>query len=767
MPVYDEYTKLTVTAGKAGREKRSGASCILFRLLCFCVYFSLSLCLWAEERPRVALVLGGGGARGYAHIPVLELIEEMGIPIDMIAGVSAGAIVGGLYCAGYSPAMMKEALAGLDWAAFFQDRPVSPFEEELPEMPLTLRLDGGSVLDWGKGYSSGEYAYLFFKTLTLKLPSYINFDELPIPFRALAVEVPSGKVEIFRQGDLAEAIRASMGVPGIFEPFVIDDRDFVDGGLLNNIPIREIREMGFDIVIGVGLFPPPETMDTSPMKILELVHDLYNNFMSKDQYAQADLLLMPDVSRFSPMDFSKAPEIYALTPEEKERFKAALLPIKEKTGSSSSFRPPPDYRNRPPAIVQELTIRLSSGGTEGGSSRISPGHRARIERDFDRLIRGKVLEEAVFASFISRIYETGLYKLVTARLDVRGGKTSLELVLYPAGKQRKTLFLAGGDYAGVFSSAESLSKLSLRTALEFRDLTGEGSILRLGASIMDELSLGLFWLKPLGTAAFVSVQAEILREQDVVVLGLLNDRGMVNQDLSGRAAISLGFRFNRHNRFTLSPEFIWVKSDEDPDKAPGLDLAYTYNSLNYHFFPTRGFYAEIGNTLRLPLRAAELLPADLITADLMAAIPLTGHLSLAASVSAGGRIEPEGAAFSPDIPFLNFTSYDRFFFPHVTSRERRDAYKAAASLAIQLEPWKNLTLLGGQMAFLLSGAAGEVVADWDEFSSEDLLWCAFLGAALRLNKRFGFCLRAGAGRDPAADSGRVVPFISFDIGALR
>jgi hypothetical protein len=81
--------------------------------------------------------------------------------------------------------------------------------------------------------------------------------------------------------------------------------------------------------------------------------------------------------------------------------------------------------------------------------------------------------------------------------------------------------------------------------------------------------------------------------------------------------------------------------------------------------------------------------------------------------------------------------------------------------------WKNLTLLGGQMVLLLSGAAGEVMPAWDEFGGEELLWCAFLGAGLRLNQRFGFCLRAGAGRDPAADGGRVVPFISFDMGALR
>jgi hypothetical protein len=136
-------------------------------------------------------------------------------------------------------------------------------------------------------------------------------------------------------------------------------------------------------------------------------------------------------------------------------------------------------------------------------------------------------------------------------------------------------------------------------------------------------------------------------------------------------------------------------------------------------------------------------------------------------VFAGGRLDAGDRVLPQDALFLNFTGYDRFFFPHITGRSGRGPYKAAASLALQWEPRENLTLFGGQMVFLLSGAAGEVMAAWDGFDPQELLWCASLGAGLRLNKRFGVCLRAGAGRDPAADSGRAVPFISFDVGALR
>jgi hypothetical protein len=459
------------------------------------------------------------------------------------------------------------------------------------------------------------------------------------------------------------------------------------------------------------------------------------------------------------MDFDKGAEIYTLAPEERERLKAALLPIREKTGAAS--RPPAGYGERPPAIIEKLAIQ---GLPESG---LSPAGRARIERDFNRLIRGKALEEGALASFVNGIYENGSYSLVTARTDARGEETILELRLYPA-ETRKTLLLAGGNYAGVFSS-QSLSKISLRSALEFQGLTGEGSVLRLESSIMDELSLGLFWFKPLGAMAFTAAKAEIIREQDVLVLGFLNDQGKVDQDLSGRASVSWGLRFNRHNLLSLSPEFIWVKSDAEPDRALGLTLAYTYSSLNYDFFPSKGFYAGIGNTLMLPkdpLWWGDDLSA-IITADLRAALPLGRRFSLAAGLFAGARLDFEEGAFPPDIPFLNFTADDRLFFPHAAGKGGYGAHKAAASLTLQFEPRKNLTLLGGQMLFLLSASTGKVMDGWDEFRTEELLWCASLGTGLRLNKRFGFCIRAGAGRDPATDNGRAVPFISFDVGALR
>ncbi|GHV17121.1 hypothetical protein FACS189493_4170 [Spirochaetia bacterium] len=263
-----------------------------------------------ESRPRVALVLGGGGAKGYAHIAVLELLEELKIPIDMVIGSSAGTLIGGLYCAGYSTETIKSLLFDVDWVPLYQDQPASPFERELGELPLRFRIDNGFDLDWDKGLATGERAYAQFKQLTAHIPSYIDFDRLRIPFRATAVELPANRLVLLDRGDLAEAIRASFGMPGLFQPFPIDGKRYMDGGVRNNLAIREVREMGFDIIIAVDLFPDIDTFDSAPLSVPEQMLRLNWYSQSEAQYPLADAVLAPPVGDYSIASFLQAEEIY-------------------------------------------------------------------------------------------------------------------------------------------------------------------------------------------------------------------------------------------------------------------------------------------------------------------------------------------------------------------------------------------------------------------------------------------------------------------------
>ena len=717
-------------------------------LLCLCAAGAVA----QGDRPSVALVLSGGEARGFAHIAVLEIIEELGIPLDMIAGVSSGAIVGGLYAAGYSPAMILEALADMDWASFFNDRPVSPFRNRNEELPLALSLGGrgegrrvGPV--WGRGLSTGQMAYRLFKSLTVKIPSHIDFDSLPTPFRAGVVEVPSGDFKLLEAGDLAEAIRASMGIQGVFEPFIIDGRGYGDGALLNNLPAREMREMGFDIVIAVDLFAPRIGFSASPMDMPELISALYQGLTGREHHKYADVVLFPLPVDAPLLGFDRGREIHALAAGERETIIALLEPIRQKVLGEN---PAPqtarlDYRDMPYLAPRGMTMQGAL-----------PRDRSYIERAFSSLIQGRPLQAENLTAFLERIYETGNYRAVNARTDTRGGETHLELILRPE-TQNRVLLRAGLDYAGVFSYRSS-GRTAIRSGVEF--LGRDGFSLLLESSVMDELSVGLSMLRPLSPRFFVAAEADLVRDQTVIAEGIL-DGGEAAADrlVYFRGSLKGGLRFNRHNSLTLRPEYFRFRDEDQWRAMAGVAAAYTYSSLNHALFPMRGFRGRVDYRLRFAPGSA---PFNLLAVDLTAAVPAGRRFSVGASGYASSLF---GATeLPPGLSTFGLDDVHRRYFPHargVFCGERR----AALSFALQFEPRESLHLLGGRMVFSMTGSAGRFGSfewsDWDSLSENELVWNAAFGVAIVPLRVLGVQLRAGAG---GGGGHRPAPFASLDVG---
>ena len=206
-------------------------------------------------RPRIGLVLSGGGARGAAHVGVLKALEEMHIPIDAISGTSMGAVVGGLYAAGMSPDDIEKLMTSIDWEDAFRDRPAREdlsFRRKQDDVDFPVRLPlgikGGKVL-LPRGLIQGQKLQQMLRTATMPVAHVESFDDLPIPFRALATDLESGEGVILDHGDLTAALRASMSIPGVFAPVEIDGRLLVDGGIANNLPIEEVRALGADVII--------------------------------------------------------------------------------------------------------------------------------------------------------------------------------------------------------------------------------------------------------------------------------------------------------------------------------------------------------------------------------------------------------------------------------------------------------------------------------------------------------------------------------------
>jgi NTE family protein len=271
-------------------------------------------------RPRVGLVLSGGGARGATHIGVLKMLDQLHVPIDVIAGSSMGAVVGGLYASGMSGEQIQKAMASLDWQAAFRDRPPRTEldyrrkEEDrqfLVNLPLGLQ---GRKLVIPKGLVQGQMLTETLRQLTLPVAAITDFDQLPTRFRAVATNLETGGKRIIGDGDLTTAMRASMSVPGLFAPVEYRGELLVDGGLTDNLPIDVARSMGVDILIVVDAgFPlqPRKSLNSLPGVTNQMLAILLRKDIERDlaTLSPNDIVVRPQLGDFSSYDFPETMKI--------------------------------------------------------------------------------------------------------------------------------------------------------------------------------------------------------------------------------------------------------------------------------------------------------------------------------------------------------------------------------------------------------------------------------------------------------------------------
>ena len=291
--------------------------------------------LKAEEeegtaRPKVGVVLSGGGAKGVAHIGALKVLEDLDIPVDYIVGTSIGSIVGGMYALGYNASELDSLLGHQDWGKLIQDnvhRRERLYEDKqlgdklilrIPFMtPRTFRDEAGEANPGGKkpllsqipsGVVEGHNLDQLFTAVSVGYQDSVDFNSLPIPFACVAIDLNTKKEVVFRSGNIVEAIRASMAIPGFFAPVRKDGMYLVDGGMANNFPVDVAREMGADIVIGVDL----HAYDKAIVKPVENVGDLFGNLLNlmngrkyNEGRSAADILICPDTGSYGILDFNE------------------------------------------------------------------------------------------------------------------------------------------------------------------------------------------------------------------------------------------------------------------------------------------------------------------------------------------------------------------------------------------------------------------------------------------------------------------------------
>src|SRR6187455_2976813 len=267
-------------------------------------------------RLRIGLVLSGGGARGAAHIGVLKVLEENHVPVDAIAGTSMGAVVGGLYASGLSAADIERVMTSVDWQDAFRDRPARAdlnfrrkLEDQTYLVKFPLGLKGGEFR-LPRGLVQGQKLTQILRGLTLPVAPIADFDDLAIPFRAVATDIVTGDRVVLDHGDLTTAMRASLSAPGVFTPVESEGRMLVDGGLSSNLPVDVAREMGVDVLIVVDCgFPLLERgkLDSVATVTNQMLAILirHNATEQRKTLGAQDVIIDPALGDFSSLDFTE------------------------------------------------------------------------------------------------------------------------------------------------------------------------------------------------------------------------------------------------------------------------------------------------------------------------------------------------------------------------------------------------------------------------------------------------------------------------------
>ena len=443
----------------------------------------------AAERPRIGLVLGGGGAAGVAHVGVIQALEALGIRPDVVTGTSMGAIVGGLYAAGLNTAELENAVTAIDWTSILNDKSdrlllhplrrdsrIDPFSTQT-DLPIGIG-EGGVQVD--AGLVDAVKLTLELRRLAARAEGIADFDELPIPFRAVATDLVTGEAVVLGEGDLATALRASMSIPALFPPVEIGERLLVDGGVVNNLPVDVARAMGADIVIvseipGAKVTPDELRSLTAALAQTMSIMITANSRVQTAGLGPADIHLVPDVQAVGMLDFQQAPTTIS----------AGRAVVVEETARIAGLAAGREPIARVAAIADPLDTEIAYDRIEiDYSGRLDPRVlRARLELPD----RGPVnIGEIEIA--LRRVYGLGTIDAVQYRVEPQGGERVLIVSAEPlgAGQLQPRIGLAlsnvfGGD--GNFTLALGLAATDLNALggrIEFDGAIGEidGSRLR-------------------------------------------------------------------------------------------------------------------------------------------------------------------------------------------------------------------------------------------------------------------------------------------------
>ncbi len=571
----------------------------------------------ASERPKIGLVLSGGGARGGAHLGVIKMLEKNHIPIDMIVGTSMGAFIGGLYASGKDSLEIEKLLTTTQWNRYISsnfDREDIPFrskqfDHDFPSK-LKLGINSKSNIGFQTGLFSRQNMLSLLNAQTYDVRYIDDFDNLLIPFRAVATNIKNGEEVILKNGALSKAIYASIAIPGGFQPIVIDGKTLVDGGISSNLPLQAMRAMHPDIIIVVDISTPFDK-DVEVESYLSVLNQLNNILMRKNvedtivSMKENEILVTPELGDITPLDADKYPEIIKIGEESIKKIydkKLATLAIDNAKYNKYLMSHRTSYRFAPPVIDKIIIDNQTDVSNE-------------LIYSYLHVSEGKSLNLEELQNDLMQLYNLTLFEDVSYKLDFIDKKTVLKISLTPSWISNGILRVGLG-FEDDFNSNGSYTLAVEYTMLS---INGYGGEWRTRGSIGKEKGISSEFYQPLDAMREYFIRPHIFYEEKN--LGVApNALGIVSTEkentlslgsLQKGAGVGIGYNINSSMQFEtgfkaqineLTGDFLIL--DKNISNASYTHLRSATESRFFYanlvidsydnaFFPTKGDYGTI------------------------------------------------------------------------------------------------------------------------------------------------------------------------------
>ena len=670
-------------------------------------------------RPRIGLALGGGGALGISHVGVIRALEQMRIPIDCIAGASMGAIVGGMYASGMSPDDMERYLIEMNWWDVMKDktsRRDMQYRRKRDDsrylMDIELGLRGAGIV-FPHGLASGQKFNNVIQSMTVNAAGISDFSQLNIPYRATGTDIRTGGLVVLTNGNLGTAMRASMAVPGAFTPVVIDGKLLIDGGIVDNLPVDVVRDMGADIVIAVdvGKLASDSMAGTNVTfeslgEILSRTYDIMRRPDQDRMGKTADILVAPDTSPFSASDFQNAENIVPVGEAAVAQVSNQLASYSVDEETYQAYLKQQRKVNKRPAVLKSISVE--------NNERVSaPVVLAQVRSRTNEPVDVKAIEKDA-----ARIYGLGDFQNVTYQLEPEDGGyhlalNTLEKYWGPAYLRFGLRMETDGDHGAKWGALLNYSR---------RQLNRLGGEIQLDREMGTDQVVDLQWFQPLNPSSLLFL-APSLNYQSTLVSLYSNDvrvaeyervdRGGsldVGSELFAWGEIRAGLYYGQVDvsRKTGAEE---LTAADDQVVAATAQVAF--DRLDDAVFATRGYLLKFNAFF-----ADENLGSDKTYSKAWALGSVYKTFGRNTFTVGGGA----GHSLGTEVPLYDqFTLGGFSALPGLAPGQLRGPYYALGNLGYRFKLGNLSPSMGDGVYYILKGSMGNVWQDDDDMAWDDLL----------------------------------------------